>query len=346
MPINKDIILRVLFSIAFISITFRVLVPIFVDYLKKKLPGHYDQSKDLDYLIKRQKERLRSQYGLSGDIQSSSTLINSEKRLINNPPPNSTSEVSSLSKELKWGGSQLVLELQSEIAKNFSYKLAESKVNAFVHLVQRRDYLEYLSNEQKVSKSGIKNFLVTLLIWFILVEETREKKFYMLAKIAHKLEVTPEEFALAIQLKLLMSIATKKELKEERIFSEVLVLNQYSDDTIKEASEIIAKKEANLWCKSPSQLFEELNLSLNFASMLSPLPKIKNRKDIESACKVLGVSLEQSIDEVKKTYKKMALKKHPDKIVSQKLPKYLERKAIDKFNIIQEALSIFLEHKK
>jgi DnaJ-class molecular chaperone len=77
-----------------------------------------------------------------------------------------------------------------------------------------------------------------------------------------------------------------------------------------------------------------------------PIPKLKNRKDIDTACEILGISKETSIDEVKKNYKKIALQKHPDKIVAQKLPKVMERKGIDRFNQIQEAYEVILAYKK
>jgi hypothetical protein len=93
-------------------------------------------------------------------------------------------------------------------------------------------------------------------VFFLIIEETKDKTFYIIERIAKKLNVPTNELALAIQIKLLMTIASKKELKEERIFSENLVLNQYSEDTIKLATETIAKKEANLWAKSTSLLFE------------------------------------------------------------------------------------------
>ena len=41
MIMHKDIIVRLIFSFIFIAITFRVLGPIFMDYLKKKMPGQF-----------------------------------------------------------------------------------------------------------------------------------------------------------------------------------------------------------------------------------------------------------------------------------------------------------------
>jgi DnaJ-domain-containing protein 1 len=346
MLIHKDIIIRVVFSFIFIAVTFRVLGPIFFNYLKKKLPGQYGQESDIDAMIRRQKERLRAQYGLQGDVQSSQMAKENTNHRDESPSRPPTKEIEQIYKETKWGGGEFLKEIQHDITKNYSYTLADTKVNAFILLCEKRNYLRFLTPEHRASKTALKNYLVTLLIFFLLIEEIREKKYYILEKIAKKLGVSASELALAFQIKLLMIVSLKKELKEDRIFTEAIVINQYSEETIKEASESIAKREANLWAKSPSQLFEELTLALNYASMLIPIPKLKNKKDLDTACEVLGINLQQNIEDIKMTYKKIALIKHPDKIVSQKLPKVLENKAIERFNQIQEAYEVVIAHKK
>lgn len=345
MPIQKDIIIRLIFGFFFMAIVIRVLAPILLAFLKKKLPGQYSTENDIDTMIRRQKERLRSQYGLHGAPESSGYDYREEfkEEKVKVPP---SKEMQSIYKETQWGGGEFLKEIQSEIAKNYSYTLADSKINAFILLSEKRNYLRFLTEENRASKTAIKNYLMTLLILFLLIEELREKKFYIFEKIAKKSGISTQEIALALQIKLLITASLKKELKEDRIFSESLVINQYSEETIKEASEMIAKKEANLWAKSPSQFFEELTLALSYASMLNPLPKIKNKKDVETASEILGITPDQSIEEIKKTYKKIALIKHPDKIVSKKLPKILERKAIERFNQIQEAYEVIIAHKK
>lgn len=344
MTFNKDIITRLLFAIAFIAICFRVLGPIFLGYIRKKLPGYVPEN-DIDTLIRRQKERLRSQYGLGGEVQTDQWgQRTGQEREDTTAPP--TPELKKIYEETKWGGGAFLKEIQQDISKNYGYTMADTKVNAFILLCEKRNYVRFLSQDHRASAPALKNYLVTLLLFFLLVEELREKKFFILEKIASKLSLSPMEFALALQIKILMTISQRKELKEERIFSDTLVLSQYSEETVKEATEAIARKEANLWAKSPSQLFEELTLALNFANMLAPMPKLKNRKDIETAYSVLGAEASFTVDEIKKLYKKLALQKHPDKIVSQKLPKMLERKAFERFNRIQEAYEVILENRK
>ncbi|MFA6236153.1 MAG: J domain-containing protein [Bacteriovorax sp.] len=349
MLLNKDIIGRVIFSLIFFGMTFWVLGPVLMNFLKKKMPGQYTNETDLDTLIRRQKERLRSQYGLSGDVQGAQTKSRNKSNDDDDEDAKAiapTSEMKQLYQETQWGGGQFLKELQKEISKNYSYTLADTKVNAFILLCEKRNYLRYLSEDNRKSKEAIKNYLVTLLIFFLMIDETKDKTFFVIEKIAKKINVTPYAMALAVQIKILMTTSLKNTLKEERIYSDILVLNQYSEDTIKAATEAISKKEANLWAKSPSQLFEELTLALSYSSMLMPIPKLKNRKDIDTASEILGIGTEASLEEIKKTYKKMALLKHPDKIVSQKLPKVLERKGIDRFNQIQEAYEVLVAHKK
>ena len=348
MLINKDIILRVVFGFIFVAICARVLFPVLMQFLKSKMPGYYEQEKDIDVLIKRQKERFRSQYGLGGiDPKYYSGSTNSTAQDSNHVEKIApTNEMKEIYQESQWGGGFVVKEIRQDITKNYSYTVAESKIQSFISTVEKKHYLNYLSDSNRRSKESLKNYLLTLFVLFNLSDEIREKKFYLLSSIARKLNLSDYELAIAIQMKMLLLIAPKKNLKEDRIYADNYVLNQYAEETFNESRELIAKKEANLWAKSPSMLFEELSLTLNFASIMSPVPKILNRKDIENAYLVLGVSKEQSLEEIKKVYKKIALQKHPDKIVSQKLPKIIERKAIDKFNKIQEALEIIVENKK
>jgi len=343
MTFNKDIILRLLFAFVFIAVCFRILGPVFMGFIRKKLPGYVPEN-DIDQMIRRQKERLRAQYGLAGEVQTNQWGQRTGREDDQTVVP--TAEIKKIYEETKWGGGAFLKDIQQDITKNYGYTMADTKVNAFILLCEKRNYVRYLSDEHRASNIALKNFLVTLLLFFLLIEEIREKKFFILDKVAAKLSIPPMELALALQIKILMTISQKKELKEERIFADTLVISQYSEETVKEATETIARKEANLWAKSSSQLLEELTLALNYANMLSPLPKLKNRKDIETAFQVLGIGAGSSVEEIKKHYKKLALQKHPDKIVSQKLPKMLERKAFDRFNRIQEAYEVILENRK
>lgn len=344
MPINKDLILKLIFSFAFIGIALRVLIPVIYEYLIRKIPGNSHHDKDFDMMIRRQKERLRSQHGLYGDIVSIQSSARDEKK-IHSTSNQLSPEIQKIIKESQWGGSQLVKDIQTTITKSYSYTLSDSKIQQHVVFFEKNHLFQMLNSHHQNSFDSIKNFLIATILFELLVNEARDKQFFITNSISKKLAIPPGELALAIQIKVLMILSSKKTIKDERIYSDQLLLNQYSETSIREAVETVISKESNTWAKSNSLFFEELSLALNYASMLSPIPKIQNRKDVDTACAVLGVDKNQSLEEIKKTYKKIALQKHPDKIVSQKLPIAIERKAIEKFNRIQEAMEILTEFK-
>lgn len=347
MPVNKDIIIRFVLGFIFFIVTVRVLGPLLFEFFKKKMPGSYNPDSDIDSMIRRQKERLRAQYGLYGNDQtqnsSKDTLSASLASLENTTV---SKEIENLYKETRWGGGTFLKNIQGEISKNYSYTLADSKVNAFILLAEKRNYIHYLSIDNQKSAEAIKNFLSLTLLVLMMIEEIRNKDFTLIGNVAKKCHLNPNDLLLALQLKFLNIIHQKKEMKEDKLFSDTPILNQFSEETIKDIIETLLKKEANLWAKGHSLFFEELSLFLNYAHILSPLPLLKGKKDIETAHKILGTNPEMDIDEIKKIYKKIALAKHPDKIGSQNLPKILEKKAISQFGKIQESYEIILASKK
>lgn len=343
MSINKDIIIRVVVGFIFFIIFMKVVGPVILEAIKSKLPGAADPNNDIDSMIKRQKARLRSEYGLvtTGNDSQSSNQLNEGAAA-----PAMTKEIENIYKESKWGGGDFSKNVRAEIAKNYSYTLAETKVNSFIMLSEKRHYLKYLSVENQKSPEAIKNYLSLVMLNLILIDEIRSKEFNLIDRVAKKCRVLPLEFMLALQLKILFTINSKRELKEEKIFINTPVLGQYSEETINDAFLSILKKEANLWAKGHSLFFEELSLHLSYANILVPVTKIEHKKDINSSYKILNVDENAETEEIKKAYKKIAMIKHPDKIGQMKLPKILEDKAKANFNQIQEAYEIIMTHRK
>ncbi|MEA9355914.1 DnaJ domain-containing protein [Bacteriovorax sp. PP10] len=346
MSVNKDIIIRVGLGVVLIVVFAKVVGPVIFEILKRKIPGAYNPENDIDGMIKRQKERLRSQYGLVGR-QESVVLKETNESVSHAPSAPVTKEVETLYKETRWGGGDFAKGIKDEITKTYSYTLAETKVNAFILLSEKRKYLGYLSVENQKSLDAIKHYLSLLMLFLIMIEEIRNKEFNLIDRVAKKCHVDPMEFALALQLKVLFALSAKREMKEDRLYENKLTLHQYSEDTMKEATDLILKKEANLWAKGHSIFIEELSLLLTYADVLIPTPKVQHKKDIATAYTILKATPEMEMEEIKKIYKKMAMLKHPDKIGQLKLPKALEKKAILNFNHIQEAYDIIsVERKK
>lgn len=336
MLLNKEIIIRIVLGAVILFMFIKIVVPIFFETIKRKIPGSYNPEDDIDSMIRRQKEKLRAQYGISEK--------SIEQTIPTTTGPAPSKELETLYKETRWGGGEFAKGIQNAIAKNFSYTLAESKVNAFVLLAEKKNYVRFLNHDNQKSPEAIKNYFSVLMLFLIMIEEMRNKELNLLERAAKKCHVSPLEFMLALQLKVLFAIKSK--VKDERLFEDKIILHQFSEDSIKEATEAILSKEANLWAKGAGLFFEELSLYLSYADVLAPLPKLENKKDLETAYAILKMNPEMDLEEIKKGYKKIAMARHPDKIGQMKLPSLLEKKALGKFNYIQEAYDIVMASRK
>lgn len=338
MLFNKDIITRIITGLIIFAIFAKVVVPLFMSIIRKKIPGSYEPESDIDSMIRRQKERLKSQYGITG-ASSTAPPTSSEAIVV-------TKEVEDIYKESRWGGGETAKGIQTTISKNYSYVLAESKINAFILLAEKRNYLRFLSADNQKSPEAIKNFLSLLMLVLILVDEIKNKETNLIEKVAKKAKISPAQFSLALQLKILFTIKAKKEVKDERLYSASPVLHLLPDETLKDAIDTILGREANFWAKGHSSFFEELALYFSYADILSPPQRIKDKKDLEGAYRILKVNEDMEMDEIKKVYKKLAMTSHPDKIGQLKLPPLLEKKAIQNFNHIQEAYDLITSYRK
>lgn len=318
---NKQIIVRLLISFAFIAFSLRVLIPLFYDFLKTKLSGQNSQN-DIDWMIKKQKEQLKSQYGLYGSALPSKTTESNGSQL-----------------------STLATDIVKHISQHYTYTLSENKVRNFLVLADKRKIINFLPEKHRNSLPHKINFLAQAQILFLISEEISKKSFTMSQILAKKFSMSLFEFTIGVQIKILLHMKSANRT-EDQVFCDDYVLHTFSEENITAAIDAILQKEASLWSQSPSLLFEELALYFHYASIVQPLPLLRSKTDRKTAALILGCVETDSIEHIKKKYKKLALLKHPDKITAQKLPPKLEKKGLANFNRIQEAYEILVQEKK
>ena len=317
---NKQIIVRVVITFIFVAFSLRVLIPVLYDFFKLKLSGQNNQN-DIDWMIKKQKEQLKAQYRIGPSLPAHSTDSN-----VN-------------------ANDNLSKDILKHISNHYSYTLNEKKITAFLMLAEKRKLLNFLSEKNQRSPANKINFLSQALLLFLLSDEVVKKTFTMSQVLAKKLSLSLFEFTMGVQIKILLHM--KASLRtEEQVFSENYDLQNFSGENIAAALDTIIQKEADLWAQGPSLLFEELSLHFHYASIVRPLPPLRNKNDSKTAALILGCLETDSLENIKKKYKKLSLEKHPDKITAQKLPPKLEKKGIENFNRIQEAFEILNQAKK
>ena len=166
MPINKELIIRIIVAFVFFAIVARILLPLIYDALKGKRLGLSKNESDIDYMIKKEKEMLKSKYRIS-----SNDPTNSNNKGIAKSP-----EIQKIKTELSWGGNDLQKEIKQKLNKDFSYAFGDNKIAAFLTLVEKRNYLTFIDIENdKIAKDQIINFLCALFIFLNIIEEIKEK---------------------------------------------------------------------------------------------------------------------------------------------------------------------------
>jgi hypothetical protein len=308
---NKQIIIRLIISFAFIGFALRILTPLLFGFFKKKLSGQNNLN-DIDWLIKNQKEQLKSQYGLITPAPSTNQIQESKS---------------------------LIPEIAQNISQHYSYSIHDSKIKKFLEMIEKRKILNFLPTKFQQSKPHEINFLSQAILLFLIKDEIIKRSFTMSQVLAKKLDMSLYDLTMGVQIKILLHMSAEVRT-EDQVFGEDYILSNFAEDKLSSALDSILQKEAHLWAQGLSLLFEELSLYFHFASIVEPLPLIRSKSDFKTAALILGCQETDSLVEIKKKYKKLALEKHPDKISAQKLPPKLEKKGLLKFNRIQEAYEI------
>lgn len=97
---------------------------------------------------------------------------------------------------------------------------------------------------------------------------------------------------------------------------------------------------------SKIKLLNQINERLGFSSSYQKsYSSAKSRSSIDDAYTTLGVKANDSDDTIKRAYRKLMSKNHPDKLVSQGLPKEMIKIANEKTSAIQAAYAAIKKHR-
>ena len=333
--LDKEILYKALWALALIIVAYKFL-PFLFSSIKESIFGPTQDPNDIDVMIKREKEKLKSQYLIKDN-----NLIANEFYVEDNKKDSSNnSKISDIYRNLAWGDGELHKETKNLITKAFGYTLSDTKVSSFFHLIKSKNYLQYLQEKNITDKKALVNYLSCTLIFHIMIEENKEKSFDLTDKIAKRCLVKNSVFQLAFQLKILDNLKLKSPLRDEKKFVPTPILNQISQETMQSTIERVLQKESNLWASDINHFNEELSLYLKEAELIAPLPMLKNKRDLEAALNILGCDENSTEQEIKQSYKKLALLFHPDRMLTNTKSDYLMKLAQKKFNLIKEAYDI------
>lgn len=88
------------------------------------------------------------------------------------------------------------------------------------------------------------------------------------------------------------------------------------------------------------ELIELITSEAHLYHSLSPLPELQGKKDIKGALALFGLKEGATPEQIKKSYKKLSMLKHPDRLASKGIPKAFEEIAHENFTRIQSAYEL------
>ncbi len=245
----------------------------------------------------------------------------------------------SLFESLQWGEGQAISEVRTKFNKKFSAAPSQRFfINNLKNLLKREIPLSR-TTKNLPQYTEIMDLLITKTFLQGFCQEDDFSK--ELAKaMGRKLRVS-----IASVMKAVAAFLAKVEgQNEQKIYKTIIEAESPFSSWDLPAREKLVNKALITADKkyfiSIKDLIELITAEAHLFHTLSPLPPLNGKNDIAGALKIFGLAEEATPEEIKKTYKKLSMLKHPDRLASKGIPKSFEEVANDNFTQIQSAYDI------
>ncbi len=335
--LNKDLILNLIYLISFLFIVYKILSATLFQQFKKKL-NPWDQSdseKDFDKILKKRIDMFRASNGAY--VSENQSLNTMSKHVVQSSSKNNTipAQLKPIYDDLSWGNGEEIKKIIKIFQREFNYSPNEKSIRDAVKLLIKNDV--FLKIAHQSSKEEINNLIYAYLLMRYYINEAINQNFNLLKKIGLRLYASEKLMHYSVQYLLLSNSDSKEKLSDQN------VLKSYSEEDIQTLIDIFFIRNSNNLKLNINTLSEILREQFGIADFIRPWPNKNeiNNKDI--ALEILRCTHKSDLEEIKRNYKKLAQEKHPDKIHALKLPKELEHKAMQQFQIVKQAYDFLNE---
>jgi DnaJ-domain-containing protein 1 len=351
--LQTELLLRLGISLFLVFVIGKVFAA-FLPNITNKLFRHGQQKNvDIDILIARQEEILRAKSGLSGKSQKDeknkklteedtfSVLYMREFNYLRKQEKTNPSQIEDVKKvlnlcdNLKWGEGKTLREMKARISPKLNGAVELSDITLTVRKLIIEKAFFALKSGTLPTFVEIEKLVTSKIMADTLVKELNSGQFRLAKKVARTYNFTPEVLSKALEYK----IALLDGIEEELALKSVMQY-QKSGDNIK----MNKKHFLSLGISSDQKRFLDfysiikgLKNEMELIEIITPVPSLKNKNDVETALKIFGLKKESSLEQLKVRFKQMALVKHPDKLASKNLSPALTKRVHNNFTQIQSA---------
>lgn len=313
---------------------------------------------NLDEMIKKQEQILRKGYSTQKPINkshegsASKNITQTEARYLNEGHKSKIEgfkKILSLLDHLKWGEGEIYNEIRKQLKLILNQDVDLLEVSQTITKSFREDYFLKLKDERLPNYLELEKAIISKVFLKLIYLEAKFEKGSFLSKFA-KSNKTKELSAIwAIKFYFLKKMGQK----EEELFSEI-VKNNDKTNRFNEISSIeleilidkivIAADHSTF--VSVESIIRDLKKYIEIFLNLESIPPLKNKKDLSGAYSILKVKKDSSMEEIKKSYKKLVKIKHPDKFSKKNLPESAQKIITENFSIIQSAYDLLKDQEK
>lgn len=357
--------LDLIFRAAIITIGVVLGAKILAPSLARVFSGLFGSAKkkqeniDLDILIENKKQMLRSGVLEKTDLgqrshkkaKSSTTEEAYREKFREISQSGGEEGISDLKKTLalfdalQWGTSSELTARARKMSEKYGGNFESDDLVRVFRRLDKRETLLARTGGKLPDHDEILSLLETATWLEVLLSEAIIGKGELLKKTAQKYK-----FSLSALRRAVLSLALHAEGMHKDAIIEQLMEEQHSLEQPGQRMEILLHKMLlspdKKFFASRSDLLKEIQHQATLFDSLAPLPPLKNKKDLDGARKILGVTAETPIEEIKKRYKKLAVLKHPDTLSAKGIPAKYTRIATENFAAMQEAYDIIQKSSK
>jgi len=245
--------------------------------------------------------------------------------------------VLSLWDSLEWGASDLITKISQKISQSMGTRIESQELFDMIRFCDKRDLFLPPVGSDPLLIEQITSVLESFLFADFFLFGAKENELARILKInTAQLEKVRSTIGSMLQ---------GRDLNKAKL--NALQSNDQWSYAPQEKEIILIKWVKSIkGFKTKADLHLELQSILEFFKTLMPLPELKNSKDYEGALNIFEADQNTPLEIIKKRYKKLAVERHPDKLISKGIPSEFEKIATENFAQIQLAYNIIQQNKK
>ena len=255
-------------------------------------------------------------------------------------------KINQLFDNLQWGTGSSYQEIFNRLKKSLPVNGEIVDINRALNWLINENILLAKGNNNLPSFAEIEQLIHEKVVIDKLIYECGERKGPLVSHVA-KLGPIKEEIVVPISFEMLFLKAMG--LKPHSVYTHALDRRNFHQSKLSTHSEKQQKdgiKSLILNYTNTQYLIEEIKKQALLLEKIFPLPPLKGKNDFSGAYKILNLTENCTVEEIKKRYKELAKTKHPDRFISEDIPEVFKQKANTNFHLIQEAYDMLLEKHK